>query len=514
MKHISIPVDQTCEFLEVTPINPLISKCQIKVMYVDDKPNRNGSVITKEVATQMAASLPGCPIVGFFNESKQDFEEHNKIIKVANGTIDITDGTIPYGFVDMHPRIWFQKFLDDNSVEREYLMTEGYIWTGQYPEAQRVITEGNNQSMELDEKTLDATWSKDENGKPQFFIINEAIISKLCILGEDVEPCFEGSQITRVQFSLDDEFQNKFYQMANELKQILNEGGTDSMFETYAVEIGDGLWCAMYDYLEKTFPLNSAEGTCYGSLYGIEGIFEEEGNKFAVLRQKETGKYYRMNFSLSESNGILADGNLVEVQKTFLPVEPQFALADVEAFEAQRYAKEEAPAEEIPEQEFSENEGKEGQENTDENEESVETEFSVEESEVFINLQNSFNELQASYDELKAQLESTNEELNTLREFKAQIDRKNKENMINSFYMLSDEEKKEVVENIDTYSLDEIEAKLSIICVRNKVNFNLDEEEHQDENKEVTTFNIHEEDTDNVSAPAWVRAVKQNMKKQ
>jgi hypothetical protein len=39
--------------------------------------------------------------------------------------------------------------------------------------------------MELDEKTLDATWTKDINGNPKFFIINEAIISKLCILGED-----------------------------------------------------------------------------------------------------------------------------------------------------------------------------------------------------------------------------------------------------------------------------------------------------------------------------------------
>jgi hypothetical protein len=58
------------------------------------------------------------------------------------------------------------------------------------------VEDGNNHSMELDEKTLDATWTRDGNGKPKFFIINEAIISKLCILGEDCEPCFEGSSIT------------------------------------------------------------------------------------------------------------------------------------------------------------------------------------------------------------------------------------------------------------------------------------------------------------------------------
>ena len=45
--HLSVPKDAQCEFinLENTP-NPQISKCQIKVCYVSDKPNRNKSIIT------------------------------------------------------------------------------------------------------------------------------------------------------------------------------------------------------------------------------------------------------------------------------------------------------------------------------------------------------------------------------------------------------------------------------------------------------------------------------------
>jgi hypothetical protein len=39
--------------------------------------------------------------------------------------------------------------------------------------------------MELSNKFLDGTWTKDNNGKPKFFIINEAIIAKLCVLGEN-----------------------------------------------------------------------------------------------------------------------------------------------------------------------------------------------------------------------------------------------------------------------------------------------------------------------------------------
>jgi hypothetical protein len=50
--------------------------------------------------------------------------------------------------------------------------------------------------MELDEETLQGHWATDNNSGLDFFIINDAIFSKLCILGEDVEPCFEGSMVT------------------------------------------------------------------------------------------------------------------------------------------------------------------------------------------------------------------------------------------------------------------------------------------------------------------------------
>ena len=66
MKHTSVKLNTPCEFINITPMNPLISKCQIKVCYVGDEPNRNKSIITKDVAREMANSLPGSPIVGFF----------------------------------------------------------------------------------------------------------------------------------------------------------------------------------------------------------------------------------------------------------------------------------------------------------------------------------------------------------------------------------------------------------------------------------------------------------------
>ena len=108
MRHTSIPIlEQPCEFINITPINPLISKCEIKVCYVSDDPNRNRSIITKDVAREMANSLPGSPIVGYYNEAKGDFEEHNRIIDISGGKIKIKDTTRPYGFVDLGTKVWF-----------------------------------------------------------------------------------------------------------------------------------------------------------------------------------------------------------------------------------------------------------------------------------------------------------------------------------------------------------------------------------------------------------------------
>ena len=392
MKHESIALDSPIEVLDITPLNPLISKCQIKVCYVGDEPNRNGSVITKAVAREMARSLPGSPIVGYYNESTEDFETHNQIIDISNGEWKIKDTTQPYGFVDWNAKIWFQKFLDDG-IEHEYLMTEGYLWTGQFPETKRIIEKGNNQSMELDEQTLQGFWSEDNKTGFSFFIINEAIISKLCILGEDVEPCFEGSQITRVQFSLDESIKEKIFDMMEQVKQIIKE--------------------------------------------------DKGGNSV-------------------DNNEVLKDPEMEE--------KPEVATPEV-------------------------------QENNPEDKGEV-NKYNLDEIQEYVELKSNYEELQTKYSDLENQYKTMEDEKNELLDFKNTIEKKEKQAMIDSFYMLSDEDKKDVVENIDTYSLDEIEAKLSVICVRNKVSFNVDEEEKEPS----TTFSLDNDGIEDDLTPAWIKA--------
>lgn len=125
-----------------------------------------------------------------------------------------------------------------------------------------------------------------------------------------------------------------------------------------------------------------------------------------------------------------------------------------------------------------------------------------------------YTELLSKYSELESQHQALLEEVKGLKEvneeltsFKLAAERKDKEAMINSFYMLSDEDKKDVLDNIDQYSIDDIEAKLSIICVRNKVSFDLDDDKKETSNG-PTTYNLMSAQVEDELVPAWVKAAR------
>ena len=446
MMHQSIATINAPEFINLEPldINPLMSKCEIKVLYLGE--NRNRSYISKEVATEMAKTLRGAPIVGYYKEEKDDFADHGEQIIFDDEGIKFNCLTKPYGFVSPDAQVWFQEFEDTddfgNKIKREYLMTTGFLWTEQFEESKRVIEKGNNQSMELDEKTLDGHWSTNVNNGMEFFIINDAIFSKLCILGEDVEPCFEGATITAPTVSktftkVDDNFRQTLFTMMQDLKFAL-EGGKNMEIEE-----------------RKEIEENTLEETTNVEESSMETIEEVEEN---------TG----------ENNSV---SDIVE---------------------------DETPSEELT----NENSEEDSVDTTiEENENSLEEEAS-EESSISID---EYNLLKNSYDELT-------EKYNELVAFKDAIELKEKESLIDSFYMLSEEDKKDVKENINKYSKDEIEAKLSVICVRNKVNFDQDTSDKNDnkveeENSAITTFNLN--DNESSSIPAWVSACinTQNSKK-
>lgn len=466
----SIPKGSHLEFVNIQPLNPLISKCEIKVLYTGK--NRNRSFISKEVATKMANSLPGTPIVGQYFYQTGDFGDHGEEeLVIDDKGLRFIKSTVPYGFVATDAKVWWQNFVDKDGVEREYLLTEGYLWTGRYPDCKRIIEKGNHQSMELDRDSLvgewskiSGEWSKFENDEHEYFIISDAVFSALCILGEDVEPCFEGANITKkggIMYSLDrDEFKEKMLDFMADLKDALNnlgyEGGkqvenlNNPTIETPVVETPE---------VETV----------------VEPIVEEETVVEEVVETPEAAE----------------GAEVAEVEESSEEVEEEFAKK-----------KEEDEANE----EDSNSEDKKESNSEEEDDKEKKKNYSLEEVVEYQELLTKYAELEGQFNAISEELNSIKPEYNKLKEKAIEAEEKAKEDMINSFYMLSEEDKAEVRANKANFSLEDIEAKLSVICVRKKVNFDLEESSKNEDNTEtpITTFNVGDSHD---ATPAWLRAV-------
>ena len=408
MVHQSVSVIKEPEFINLSPndINPLVSNCQIKVLYVGE--NRNRSYISKEVAEDMAKSLRGTPIVGYYIEDKKDFGDHGEQLIIDGEGFHFNTLTKPYGFVAPDAKVWFQDFedMDERGIKtvRTYLVTDGYLWTGQFEECRSLLTNTKSQSMELDSETLNGEWSNAVNNNYELFIINDAIFSKLCILGDDVEPCFEGASIAPKAYNLD--FQKTLFSMVKDLQEIKSEGRANSM-----------------------------------------------------------------NTEINENNDLNA-------------AEPAAATTFTEKIEKN--------------ENNQENLGKANQEESPKNENTITAEQFSLLSQEYEDLKNKNAELQEKYSKLE-------QDYSELLTFKKNVENEKKDELIKSFYMLSNEDKKDVMENKEKYSLDEIEAKLSVICFRKKINFASEKEEPEGEPAAPVTYSLQDATED---VPAWLNSIR------
>ena len=454
--HKSIATINSPEFINLAPldINPLMSSCEIKVLYIGE--NRNHTYISKEVATDMAKTLRGAPIVGYYKEEKEDFRDHGNQVILDDEGIKFNCLTRPYGFVSPDAKVWFQEFEDTddfgNVLTREYLMTTGYLWTGQYEECKLAVEgEGKPHSMELDGDSMDGHWETNTKTGMDFFIINDATFSKLCILGDDIEPCFEGSKISAPEVStsfskVDDNFKKTLFTMMQDLQFALKGGQNMDEQNNPVVEATEDAAAAVEPVAE---PVPS-----------VEPVAEEPATDATLVAEKAPA-------ADNGSEGVKDEPNN-EGNTDFTNNKPVV--------------------------------------NTSANEDPVVDEN----AEKYALLESENAELKNKLSELETKFSNLNTEYEKLVAFKAGIEEAEKDAMIAKFAMLSEEDKADVIANKSKYTVEDIESKLSVICVRKKVNFDsLDNSKINNNMSGQFTYTMSNVPTD---VPAWVQAVKNNKK--
>lgn len=198
-------LDYPSSINDIVERNKSFDACTLRVMYTGR--NRNRTSISKEAVERAIPTLYNCPIVCNYNVEEDKIGGHDvDFVKTRNGIkmVNLTDavGVIPEGAE------YRWETVDDNGTEHEYLVVDGILWkrSSAYEKLKRDGISG--QSMEIN---VNSGKSVDN-----IFEIYSFDFTAFCILGEDVEPCFESADIET--FSLD-VYKTRFEHMMDDLRQ-------------------------------------------------------------------------------------------------------------------------------------------------------------------------------------------------------------------------------------------------------------------------------------------------------
>ena len=187
--------------------------------------NRNGSYITEQVADQLieSAITKHVPIVGFFDPQSQTWASH-------------TGPTLAHGYGYVEDFLGWEPTEDTDGVIRDYAVFSIVLHTDYFEEANKIV--GQNQSMELNPKTIQGEWATID--EEEYFIYSFAEMLGFCVIGSN-EPCFSASTF----FSKNEENKTQFEQFSSLLFELrakveeaknFKEGGEQPMEENKVVE--------------------------------------------------------------------------------------------------------------------------------------------------------------------------------------------------------------------------------------------------------------------------------------
>lgn len=244
--------------------NDTISKGRCRIFYKGG--NRNGTYITDEFAEKLLSSIPYAPVKGIYEREEGDYTDHGEARN---------EGRI-YGIVPENPNVTWEEHEDEDGEIRTYACVDVLIFTGLYSEANEIV--GKGQSMEIYPPSIKGSW-KIINGR-KYFVFEAGHFLGLQVLGDAVEPCFEGAA---------------FFTLYEDLKKLLNQttynlnahnGGKKKMLN---YKLSDN---AKFNALWSLLNTNYNEAGNWLIEYDICEIYDE----YAVVKNYSEGTWERVYY--------------------------------------------------------------------------------------------------------------------------------------------------------------------------------------------------------------------------
>ena len=421
-------MDKTlCEFSvqvygELNQYNEVLSKARCRIFYKYE--NRNGTYITDEFADKLLSSLSYVPVKGIYQG--EDYTDHGQ--QRDQGRI--------YGIVPENPNISWEDFLDDDGITRTYACTDVLIFTALYKEANEII--GKSQSMELYAPSLKYHEAIIHNKR--YVVFDDGCFLGLQVLGDNVEPCFEGASFYTLQSTIE--------YAINQIKQY---GGTEMPKINFKLS-DDQKFNAIWALLNPEF---NEEGN-WTVQYGISAVYDD----YALAINYETGDMNRVYYKKDDGNDMVELGEIVKCYIVDVNEQEKNTLDTLRALNGETY--------ELVSDVLT---------NAQENFEKV-SEFSTKIEELnntVSTLETEKSDANAKVEEYTTQLDtangtinSLNEELNSLKEYKLGIETKQKEAVINEYTEHLPEEVLDTYrEKISEYDAEELDMRLAYELKKN-----------------------------------------------
>lgn len=314
-KHMSIKYSSpknSLSFTQEKNQNSSFTSGVLKVAYHGT--NRNGSYISKDSFEDAIPSIFNCPIVANYNREKDDFGGHDvDIIINDKNELEMINLTQPLGVVPESANYWWETVEEDGCIH-EYLCVDVLLWTRQEGVAHILDNQIVNQSMEI---SVD-----DGDLRDGIYYIEKFEFTALCLLGEDVEPCFEGASIEVFSTQLKESFAN----MMTDYKSLLDEIG-NSVQQAHSYELKGGVK-KMDKKIKELFEKYSVNPDLIK--------FEVEGMSLEDIESKL--KEYQLNSQVCEELRIsLSDETFVETWGDYSYEVKRYSFFDFDAEISEAY---------------------------------------------------------------------------------------------------------------------------------------------------------------------------------
>jgi hypothetical protein len=449
-KHHSLPI----KFEKIEGISNVVDDrfIPVKIYIAHTGENRNRSIFTKEVLEGMIPSLANIPILGYIavnEDEEQDFQGHEERLVVEDGEFKIKYVGHAYGLIPVDNDAHFEFRYGEDGVEREYLVANGLLWR-KFKEVEEIFDRDGgfkSQSMELQPSSV-----KGHLNDEGLFVFEQAKFEGACILGEGVTPAMISSTIEK--FSVADKIQNELGEMLTEFNahfSTLKEKGDDIVkeesqvlenenteFETQAEETTT--------VVEKT-PVVEGEGKTVDEFTTEENPVTNED----FVAEERVEEKFTVKFELSHDdirtglyNALYEHEFFKDLYVYIAKVFDSYAIIEVEDYSSDKYE----------ERFFKINYVKhENAVSLGEFEELFPMFLTQSEKEIIDAQRNNFTALE--------------EEVKELREYKAKVELSEKEKQLSQYSsVLSKEEYDSIKENLDKFSMQEIEKEIGFILLK------------------------------------------------